>query len=85
MDRQKRRKCIEQRKQEVSESTVQAYHYRLKHFVRWCEQVDEITNLNEITGRNLQRHKLWRRDDGDLNNVMIAHAVVQPTSVYQMV
>lgn len=60
---------LEQRKQEVSESTIQAHHYRLKHFVRWCEQVEEITNLNEITGRDLQRYKLWRREDGNLNNV----------------
>jgi len=30
---------FEQRKREVSESTIQAHHYRLKHFVRWCEDV----------------------------------------------
>jgi len=60
---------LEQRKQEVSESTIQAHHYRLKQFIRWCEQVEEITNLNEITGRDLQRYNLWRREDDDLDNV----------------
>lgn len=60
---------LEQRKQEVSDSTIQAHHYRLKHFVEWCEKVAEIDNLNELTGRDLQRYKMWRREDGGLNNV----------------
>lgn len=60
---------IEQRKQEVSESTIQAHHYRLKHFVRWCEEVENIENLNSIGGRDLQRFKIWRREDGGLNKV----------------
>ena len=60
---------LEQRKQEVSDSTIQAHHYRLKHFVRWCEEVENIENLNSISGRDLQRYKMWRRDDGNLNNV----------------
>jgi len=60
---------LEQRKQEVSESTIQAHHYRLKHFVKWCEDVAHIENLNSIGGRDLQRFKTWRREDGNLNNV----------------
>jgi len=60
---------LEQRKREVSDSTIQAHHYRLKHFVKWCEDVADIENLNSIGGRDLQRFKTWRRDDGDLNNV----------------
>lgn len=60
---------IEQRKEEVSDSTLQAHHYRLKHFVRWCEDVEGIENLNTLNGRDLQRYKMWRRQDGGLNNV----------------
>lgn len=60
---------LEQRKREVSHSTIKAHHYRLKHFVRWCEEVEEIENLNTLDGRDLHRFKMWRRDDGDLNNV----------------
>ncbi|QKY18024.1 tyrosine-type recombinase/integrase [Halorubrum sp. CBA1229] len=60
---------LEQRKQEVSESTIQAHHYRLKHFVRWCEEQEDLHNLNNLTGRDLQRYSMWRREDGDLNNV----------------
>jgi len=60
---------LEQRKQELSESTIQAHHYRLKHFVRWCEEHEGLENLNNLTGRDLQRYSMWRREDGDLNNV----------------
>jgi site-specific recombinase XerD len=60
---------LQQRKEEVSESTIQAHGYRLKHFVRWCEDVEELENLNTLTGRDLQRYKMWRREDGGLNNV----------------
>lgn len=62
---------LSQRESEVSQSTIQAHHYRLKHFVHWCEEVEEIENLNELSGRDLQRFKMWRRDDGDLNNVTL--------------
>lgn len=59
---------LDQKSTEASESTVQAHDYRLRHFVRWCDQND-IENLNELSGRDLHQYKLWRRDDGDLNNV----------------
>jgi len=62
---------LKQREKEVSNSTIQAHHYRLKHFVRWCTDVENIENLNALSGRDLQRYKMWRRDDGDLNNVTL--------------
>jgi site-specific recombinase XerD len=62
---------LEQRQPEVSDSTLQAHRYRLGHFVEWCENVAEIDNLNNLTGRDLQRYKIWRRQDGDLNNVSL--------------
>jgi len=59
------------RKGGVSETTQNAHHYRLSHFVRWCENVADIDNMNVITGRSLQRYRFWRRDEGDLNNVSV--------------
>lgn len=56
------------RRGEVSAQTLQAHRYRLQHFVRWCDEED-IDNLNELTSRDLNRYKLWRREDGGLNNV----------------
>jgi len=37
---------------DCSEKTVQSHRYRLKNFVRWCEQND-IGNLNTLSGRDL--------------------------------
>jgi len=62
---------LEARANELSRSSLQSYHYRLKHFVRWCEEVEGIRNLNSLSGRDLQRYKTWRRDDGDLKPVSL--------------
>jgi site-specific recombinase XerD len=55
---------------EVTASTLQAHDYRLRHFVRWCREQD-ISNINSLTGRDLHKYKLWRREDGGLNNVTL--------------
>ncbi|WP_159899206.1 tyrosine-type recombinase/integrase [Salinirussus salinus] len=65
-----KRMYLDQRSGEVSESTLQAHDYRLRHFVRWCGEED-IDNLNTLTGRDLHQYRTWRRDDGDLNNVTL--------------
>lgn len=59
------------RKREVSQATVDGYHYRLKHFIRWCEEVVEIDNMNSLSGRDLQRFKTWRRDEGELKRISL--------------
>lgn len=53
-----------------TEATVTNHRYRLNHFVRWCDEV-EIDNLNELTGRDIQRYRLWRKEDGDLNKLSL--------------
>jgi len=62
---------IEARRQELSASTLQSYHYRLKQFIRWCEDIEEIDNMNTLSGRDIQTFKTWRRDDGDLKPVTL--------------
>jgi site-specific recombinase XerD len=62
---------LEARKREVSQSTLDGYHYRLKHFIRWCEEVAGIDNMNNLTGRDLQRYKTWRRDEGGLKPISL--------------
>jgi site-specific recombinase XerD len=61
---------LAQRREDSAERTVQAYWYRLKHFIRWCDE-QNINNMNELTGRDLYEFRLWRRDDGDLNTVSV--------------
>ena len=54
------------REHNVSQATIYSHRSRLGHFVRWCDQRD-ITNLNSLTGRQLHRYRLWRREEGDLS------------------
>lgn len=54
------------RENNLSQATIYSHRSRLGHFVRWCDQQD-ITNLNTLTGRQLHRYRLCRRDDGDLS------------------
>lgn len=53
-----------------TDSTVQNHRYRLNPFVRWCSE-EGIDNLNELSGRDLQRYRLWRKEDGDLNKLSL--------------
>lgn len=61
---------IDSRRNECSENSIQAYHYRLKHWVRFCN-AKGIENMNEVSGRTLQEYKTWRRNDGDLNTTTL--------------
>jgi len=53
------------RETEVSDATLTSHRYRLGHLVRWCDNHD-ISNLNDLTGRQLHEYRQWRRKDGDL-------------------
>ena len=59
---------LKQKESECAEKTVQAHRYRTNHFVRWCTD-SEIGNLNALTGRDLQKYRLWRQEDGDLKQI----------------
>lgn len=54
-----------------AESTVSSYHYRLKHFVEWCE-TEGITSIGELSGWDLDTYETHRRGKGvetiSLNN-----------------
>ena len=54
--------------EEVSDKTLQAHDYRLDHFARWCD-IEGIESLTDLSVRNLQDFRHWRKNDGDLNNV----------------
>jgi site-specific recombinase XerD len=61
---------LRERSTEVAESTLKAHRYRLNHFTRWCDE-QQFDNLNDLTGRLLHQYKLWRRDEGNLNQVSV--------------
>ncbi|ELZ88250.1 integrase domain-containing protein SAM domain-containing protein [Haloferax elongans ATCC BAA-1513] len=56
------------RENEVSQATIYSHRSRLGHFLRWCDD-QGITNLNNISGRDLHYFRLWRRDEGNLKPV----------------
>lgn len=62
---------LDDRRYEVSESTLQAHRYRLEHFVRWASMRDDIDDTADLSGRKLHKYKLWRREGGNLNNVSL--------------
>lgn len=61
---------LQDKEPEQSEATQYSHKSRLGHFLRWCNE-QNIDNRNDLSGRDLHRYKLWRRDDGDLNNVTL--------------
>ena len=59
---------VDHKEGECADSTLQSYRYHLKPFVEWCDH-EEIDNLNELTGRGIQRYRLWRKDTSNLNRM----------------
>ncbi|ELY70614.1 tyrosine-type recombinase/integrase [Natrinema versiforme] len=53
---------VSHRELEISAKTLQNHKYRLNAFVEWCNEVG-IDNLNELTGRDLHRYRVWRQQD----------------------
>jgi integrase len=47
---------------ECAKATVRNYKYRMQYFVQWCEE-EGIDNLNELSGRDIQRYRLWRQEE----------------------
>ena len=53
---------VAHRELEVSAKTLQNHEYRLNAFVEWCNEVG-IDNLNDLSGRDLHRYRVWRQKD----------------------
>jgi integrase len=56
---------IEDKQQEFTKATINSHRSRLGHLLGWLEE-QGIENMNELTGRDIQRYRTWRRKDGDL-------------------
>ncbi|WP_435066256.1 tyrosine-type recombinase/integrase [Halobaculum sp. EA56] len=52
---------LEARRDELTKGTIRGQTYRLDAFQQWCEE-EGIENLNELTGRDLYRYRVWRRE-----------------------
>lgn len=60
---------LAQRRHEVSEATLQGYHYRLKPFVQWCGQ-ENIPNFD--TARSEKSVEHYRI------SMMLIHSIDRP-------
>lgn len=50
---------LDTREPDLSEKSLENQRYRLRSFVRWCEE-QEIDNMNDINGRRLHQFRVWR-------------------------
>lgn len=57
---------LTEKESELAQASLYSHRSRLGHFVQWCEQ-EGFDNLNDVSGRDLHRYRLWRREDGDLS------------------
>nr|WP_309484942.1 tyrosine-type recombinase/integrase [Halorhabdus salina] len=48
-------------KDEHADATRQGERYRLKAFLEFCDE-EEIENLNSLSGRDLYKFRIWRRE-----------------------
>lgn len=56
---------LDERRSELADETIQSHAYRLKQFVQWCDQ-DGLENLNNLSGRDIHRFRVKRRNEDDL-------------------
>lgn len=56
---------LNERSHELADATIQSHRYRLKQFVRWCDDVG-IDNLNDFGGRDIHRFRVKRRNEDGL-------------------
>lgn len=61
---------LREREEEIRESTLRAHRKRLRKFIEWCDE-NEISDLNDLSGRDLYEYRLWRKDVGDINRVTL--------------
>lgn len=54
---------LNHRRDELTDETHKSQKYRLQQFVEWCEDND-ITNMNGLSGRDLHKYRVDRREDG---------------------
>lgn len=59
---------LEDKRRDCREQTVITHKDRLKWFLQYCEE-EGITNLNDLSIRDLRDFRNWRLETGDLNTV----------------
>jgi integrase len=55
---------LEAMQDDSAEWTRTSHRSHLRAFVEWCREEGGITNMNELTGRDLYHFRVWRREGG---------------------
>jgi len=56
---------LEHKRTAYTEATVRNHRYQTEKLVEWCEERG-IDNLNDLAGRDVQEHRLWRKEGSDV-------------------
>lgn len=75
---------LNDREPELSDKTLMNQRYRLRSFVVFCDEHD-VTNLNNLGGRELHRFRVWRRrgsDEYDPVNTVTLRGILQTLRVF---
>ena len=68
--REARDDYLQERQEDASFETLRTIRKGLNLFVEWCEEKG-IRNMNEISGRQLNKYKNWCKDTSDNNTVSL--------------
>ena len=64
------RRYLEQKAEESASATIASHKARINWFIRWCEE-EEISNLNDLTGRDFHEFRIWRCKGSDLRRTTV--------------
>jgi integrase len=57
---------LDDKKRDCQQATIDAHRSRLRFLIKWCED-NGVSNLNDLTARDLHEFRVWRRQN--LNTV----------------
>ncbi|WP_281193748.1 tyrosine-type recombinase/integrase [Halorubrum sp. F4] len=55
---------LEALQDEAADWTYQSHESHLRAFIEWCEEVRELENMNDLSGRDIFQFRRWRRSGG---------------------
>lgn len=64
------RMYLDHRRGNLHQRTIQAHRYRLKQLTEWLDQ-EGITNLNDLSGRTIERYLAYRRQEKGVKETTI--------------
>jgi len=78
--RKARELYLDHKRTAYTEATVRDHSYQTESLVEWCEE-NGVDNLNDLTGRDIQELRLWRKEAGDIN-VLTLNKYMSATRVF---